>query len=59
MFFIAMQFASGGRDPFSFYYGPDIPWEALGAFDVAVVEPGHVGRERLDPAQPGDDGGGG
>jgi len=38
---------------FAFYYGPDIPWESLGAFDVAVVEPGHVGASgwahRLNP----------
>ena len=38
---------------FAFYYGADIPWEALGAFDVAVVEPGNVGasgwRHRLNP----------
>ena len=38
---------------FAFYYGPDIPWESLGAFDVAVVEPGHVGpggwTHRLNP----------
>ena len=37
---------------FAFYYGADIPWEALGAFDVAVVEPGNVGpagwRHRLN-----------
>ncbi len=26
----------------AFYYGADVPWESLGAFDVAVVEPGHV-----------------
>ncbi len=39
---------------FAFYYGTDIPWEALGAFDVAVVEPGNVGpagwSHRLNPA---------
>jgi uncharacterized protein (TIGR01370 family) len=38
---------------FAFYYGTDIPWEALGAFDVAVVEPGNVGpagwSHRLNP----------
>lgn len=38
---------------FAFYYGSDIPWEALGAFDVAVVEPGNVGAagwaHRLNP----------
>ena len=38
---------------FAFYYGTDIPWEALGAFDVAVVEPGNVGvagwQHRLNP----------
>ena len=27
---------------FAFFYGKDIPWESLGAFDIAVVEPGHV-----------------
>ncbi len=27
---------------FAFFYGKDIPWESLGAFDMAVVEPGHV-----------------
>ncbi len=27
---------------FAFYYGTDIPWESLGAYDVAVVEPGNV-----------------
>jgi polysaccharide biosynthesis protein PelA len=26
----------------AFYYGADVPWESLGAFDVAVVEPGNV-----------------
>lgn len=39
---------------FAFYYGTDIPWESLGAFDVAVVEPGNVGpagwSHRLNPA---------
>ena len=39
---------------FAFYYGTDIPWESLGAFDVAVVEPGNVGPQgwshRLNPA---------
>jgi hypothetical protein len=25
-----------------FYYGADIPWETLGAFDAVVVEPDHV-----------------
>lgn len=38
---------------FAFYYGTDIPWESLGAFDVAVVEPGNVGpagwAHRLNP----------
>jgi uncharacterized protein (TIGR01370 family) len=38
---------------FAFYYGRDIPWESLGAFDVAVVEPGNVGAtgwsHRLNP----------
>lgn len=38
---------------FAFYYGSDIPWETLGAFDVAVVEPGNVGAagwaHRLNP----------
>jgi polysaccharide biosynthesis protein PelA len=27
---------------FAFFYGRDIPWESLGAFDIAVVEPGNV-----------------
>jgi polysaccharide biosynthesis protein PelA len=27
---------------FAFFYGKDIPWESLGAFDIAVVEPGNV-----------------
>ena len=45
---IALLFAATGAQPafatpsFAFYYGKDIPWEALGAFDVAVVEPGNV-----------------
>ncbi len=38
----------------AFYYAPDVPWEALGAFDVAVVDPGNVGEalwhHRLNPA---------
>lgn len=38
---------------FAFYYGTDIPWESLGAFDVAVVEPDNVGptgwAHRLNP----------
>ena len=42
-----------GTPTFAFYYGRDIPWEALGGFDVAVVEPGHVGAagwsHRLNP----------
>ena len=42
-----------GIPTFAFYYGRDIPWEALGGFDVAVVEPGNVGaagwRHRLNP----------
>ncbi len=37
----------------AFYYSADIPWEALGAFDVAVVDPGHVSESmwhhRLNP----------
>nr|WP_279343778.1 bifunctional glycoside hydrolase 114/ polysaccharide deacetylase family protein [Variovorax terrae] len=45
--------AAGTLGTFAFYYGRDIPWEALGAFDVAVVEPGHVGptgwAHRLNP----------
>jgi polysaccharide biosynthesis protein PelA len=54
MLFIA-TYASGTRaaTSFAFYYGTDIPWEALGAFDVAVVEPGNVGpsgwQHRLNP----------
>ena len=42
-----------GAPTFAFYYGRDIPWEALGGFDVAVVEPGHVSAagwsHRLNP----------
>jgi uncharacterized protein (TIGR01370 family) len=54
MFFIAAHAVPvRAVTSFSFYYGPDIPWEALGAFDVAVVEPGHVGANgwahRLNP----------
>lgn len=54
MFFIATHAVPArATTSFSFYYGPDIPWEALGAFDVAVVEPGHVGANgwahRLNP----------
>ena len=54
MFFIAAHAVPvRAATSFSFYYGPDIPWEALGAFDVAVVEPGHVGANgwahRLNP----------
>ena len=54
MFFIAAHpVPVRAATSFSFYYGPDIPWEALGAFDVAVVEPGHVGASgwahRLNP----------
>ena len=30
------------RPSFAFYYGQNIPWESLGAFDMVVVEPGHV-----------------
>ncbi len=45
--------AAPSSPSFAFYYGRDIPWEALGAFDVAVVEPGNVGpagwRHRLNP----------
>ena len=56
---IALFFAAAGAQTasatpsFAFYYGKDIPWEALGAFDVAVVEPGNVGTNgwshRLNP----------
>ena len=56
---IALFFIAAGAPPalaapsFAFYYGKDIPWEALGAFDVAVVEPGNVGingwSHRLNP----------
>jgi len=54
MFFIAAQAQPVRPAPsFAFYYGTDIPWEALGAFDVAVVEPGNVGSagwgHRLNP----------
>jgi uncharacterized protein (TIGR01370 family) len=38
---------------FAFYYADDIPYESLGAFDYAVLEPGHVdqaqARLRMDP----------
>ena len=52
--FIASCAQTAGAAPtFAFYYGTDIPWEALGAFDVAVVEPGNVGatgwHHRLNP----------
>lgn len=67
VFFIALwashAWATGSLPPvsssqtipsFAFYYGTDIPWESLGAFDVAVVEPGNVGPtgwlHRLNPA---------
>ena len=67
VFFIALwashAWATGSLPPvsssrttpsFAFYYGTDIPWESLGAFDVAVVEPGNVGSagwsHRLNPA---------
>ncbi len=54
LFFIAASAQSAGATPsFAFYYGKDIPWEALGAFDMAVVEPGNVGlngwSHRLNP----------
>jgi uncharacterized protein (TIGR01370 family) len=52
--FVAASAQSAWATPsFAFYYGKDIPWEALGAFDVAVVEPGNVGgggwSHRLNP----------
>ena len=56
---IAMLFVAASATPasatptFAFYYGTDIPWESLGAFDVAVVEPGNVAASgwshRLNP----------
>jgi polysaccharide biosynthesis protein PelA len=37
----------------AFFYGPQIPWESLGAFDLVVVEPDHVPQQgwahRLNP----------
>lgn len=52
--FVATYASTTRANPsFAFYYGTDIPWEALGAFDVAVVEPGNVGvagwQHRLNP----------
>ena len=54
LFFVASTAQNTWAAPsFAFYYGKDIPWEALGAFDVAVVEPGNVGANgwshRLNP----------
>ncbi len=53
LFIASYAQAARAAPSFSFYYGADIPWEALGAFDVAVVEPGNVGpsgwRHRLNP----------
>ena len=54
LFFVAASAHNAWATPsFAFYYGKDIPWEALGAFDVAVVEPGNVGvngwAHRLNP----------
>ena len=54
MLFVACYSSGTTAAPsFAFYYGADIPWEALGAFDVAVVEPGNVGvagwQHRLNP----------
>ena len=54
LFFVAASAQNTWATPsFAFYYGKDIPWEALGAFDVAVVEPGNVGingwSHRLNP----------
>ncbi len=34
----------------AFYYAADVPWESLGAFDVAVVEPGHLNPLATGPA---------
>ena len=43
MLFVAASAHNAWATPsFAFYYGKDIPWESLGAFDVAVVEPGNV-----------------
>ena len=54
MLFVASTATPSSATPtFAFYYGTDIPWESLGAFDVAVVEPGNVAasgwRHRLNP----------
>jgi uncharacterized protein (TIGR01370 family) len=51
--FGASPVAAAAPPSIAFYYGKDIPWESLGAFDIAVVEPGNVGtegwRHRLNP----------
>ncbi len=57
LIFAAASAHSAGPAPgiptFAFYYGRDIPWEVLGGFDIAVVEPGNVGAagwsHRLNP----------
>ncbi|MBX3654921.1 MAG: endo alpha-1,4 polygalactosaminidase [Ramlibacter sp.] len=54
LFLIAISGQPARATPtFAFYYGADIPWETLGAYDVAVVEPDHVGpagwAHRLNP----------
>ena len=54
MLFVAVTATPSSATPtFAFYYGADIPWESLGAFDVAVVEPGNVAASgwshRLNP----------
>jgi polysaccharide biosynthesis protein PelA len=45
--------AHAASPSFAFYYADDIPYESLGAFDYAVLEPDHVdlaqAKDRLDP----------
>ena len=36
---LAMMTAQANPSSAAFYYGPDIPWGELSAFDIAVVEP--------------------
>jgi polysaccharide biosynthesis protein PelA len=49
----AAQAASPAGPSMAFFYGPHIPWESLGAFDLVVVEPDHVPQQgwahRLNP----------
>lgn len=46
--------AAVGWRSVAFFYGDDIPWESLGAFDALVVDPNHVDSaawtQRLNPA---------